>query len=93
MLSVSARTLPRGGLFFGVNILAELNTLTSRPQILRSPAVQSLTGLSRSTLYRIIAKNEFPQPLTLGVRAVGWLESAVTAWIDSRTSTKNGVLK
>ena len=55
-----------------------------QPAILRRPAVLRATGLSRSTLYRQIADGAFPAPLRLGPRAVGWLESAVSAWVESR---------
>lgn len=49
--------------------------------ILRLPAVRSQTGLSRSTIYLAVSKGSFPQPVRLGPRAVGWLESEVQEWI------------
>ena len=52
--------------------------------ILRLPAVKSRTGLSRSTIYLRIAEGSFPKPIALGVRAVGWLESDIEAWLASR---------
>ncbi|MBK5927989.1 AlpA family transcriptional regulator [Rhodobaculum claviforme] len=52
--------------------------------ILRRPAVEAATGLSRSTIYSLMAAGNFPVPIRLGVRAVGWRRSDVTAWIDSR---------
>jgi prophage regulatory protein len=54
------------------------------PLILRRPQVEARTGLSRSTLYQYIQDGLFPRPVTLGPRAVGWLESDVNAWIDAR---------
>ena len=54
------------------------------PLILRRPQVEARTGLSRSTLYQYIQDGLFPRPVTLGPRAVGWLESEVTAWIAAR---------
>jgi prophage regulatory protein len=54
------------------------------PLILRRPQVETRTGLSRSTLYQYIQDGLFPRPVTLGPRAVGWLESDVNAWIDAR---------
>ena len=54
--------------------------------ILRRPAVEARTGLSRSTLYAMMARDDFPQPVRLGVRAVGWRESDVAAWLESRQS-------
>ncbi|MDZ7662513.1 AlpA family transcriptional regulator [Thiohalophilus sp.] len=61
--------------------------------ILRLPTVISRTGLSRSTLYLRIAEGRFPRPISLGGRAVGWLESDITEWIETRIeeSRKGGV--
>jgi prophage regulatory protein len=54
-------------------------------QILRLPAVKQQTGLSRSTLYKLVSLGRFPKQIDLGGgRAVGWLESDVQAWIKSR---------
>ena len=49
--------------------------------ILRLPAVKSHTGLSRSTIYLAVSKGNFPQPVRLGARAVGWLESEIESWV------------
>lgn len=50
-------------------------------KILRLPEVKESTGLSRSTIYLRMANNEFPQPISLGGRAVGWLEQDIDEWI------------
>jgi prophage regulatory protein len=50
--------------------------------ILRRKQVQARTGLSRSTIYLKISKGEFPPPIALGARAVGWLSSAIDQWIE-----------
>ena len=49
--------------------------------ILRLPAVKARTGLSRSTIYLRMSKGVFPTPISLGDRAVGWLESEINDWI------------
>ena len=43
----------------------------------RRPAVEEITGLSRSTIYDLMAKGEFPRPVKLTAKAVAWPESAV----------------
>ena len=53
-------------------------------KILRLPALKELTGLSRSTLYLRISKNEFPAPISLGGRAVGWVEEDVENWLAEK---------
>ena len=45
--------------------------------ILRLPAVKERTGLSRSTIYLQIAKGNFPSPISLGDRAVGWINERI----------------
>ncbi len=60
---------------------------TNAPRILRRPVVQEAIGLGRSSLYVLVAKGEFPAPVQLSQRAVGWLESDVNEWIASRKST------
>ncbi|HVL45626.1 MAG TPA: AlpA family phage regulatory protein, partial [Acidovorax sp.] len=42
---------------------------------LRMPSVIQMTGLGRSTIYRLIAQQQFPCPVRLGVRAVAWRRS------------------
>lgn len=49
-------------------------------KIYRLPQVISLTGLSRSSIYLRISKEEFPRPVKLGRRAVGWPEDTIIAW-------------
>ncbi|NOC90613.1 AlpA family transcriptional regulator [Ruegeria sp. HKCCD6604] len=55
-------------------------------KIYRRPDVESLVGLSRSTIYAMIADGSFPKPIKLGKRAVGWRQSDVLTWLDSRAS-------
>jgi prophage regulatory protein len=59
-------------------------------KILRIQAVRELTGLSRSSIYRLAAEGRFPAPVKLSERASGWRESALRGWIDSRTTASNG---
>jgi prophage regulatory protein len=43
-----------------------------------------LTGLGRSTIYRLLAVGQFPSPVQLSVRAVGWRRSDVDHWTAER---------
>lgn len=54
---------------------------------LRRPAVQEITGLSRSTIYDLMSRGEFPRPIKLTGKAVGWPESAIAEWLKSRSTT------
>jgi prophage regulatory protein len=42
------------------------------------------TGLSRSSIYLWISNEKFPAPVSLGARAVGWVESEVDDWVAQR---------
>lgn len=48
------------------------------------------TGLCRSSLYNALNKGQFPEPVMLGKRAVGWRESDLMAWIASRQTRSAG---
>jgi len=51
-------------------------------RILRLPNVLDRTGLSRSTVYQRVSEGRFPRPVSLGDRAVGWVESDIEEWIS-----------
>lgn len=53
-------------------------------RILRLPEVKAQTSLSKSTIYARISANEFPKPISLGGRAVGWTDQSILNWIESR---------
>ena len=71
-----------------------LKPFTSRPEakesmqrILRLPAVLQVTGLARSTVYRMMAERTFPAPVKLAKRAVGWRHDDVQQWTNARPTT------
>jgi len=55
------------------------------PKLLRLTAVKDITGLSRSSIY---ADPEFPKPVKIGPRAVAWVESEVSLWIEARMAAR-----
>ncbi|OFC70826.1 helix-turn-helix transcriptional regulator [Alteromonas confluentis] len=60
-------------------------------KIMRLPEVIQMTGLSRSTIYLRMGKGSFPQTISLGERAVGWLLSDIEAWLDARVVASKAV--
>lgn len=72
----------KGSNYMQYNTSKNFNKLTS---------LVTRVGLSKSTIYKMIKAGNFPPPKQLGMRSVGWLESDIQAWIDSRTSTKVSV--
>jgi prophage regulatory protein len=56
-------------------------------RIIRLPEVKYLTGLSRTTIYSSMAKNQFPKSIQLGNgRMVGWKLSGIESWIEEQCS-------
>lgn len=53
-------------------------------KIIRSKEVQNLTGLSRTTLWRMERRGEFPDRVPLSAGSVGWRISEVEDWIRTR---------
>ena len=62
-------------------------------RFLRLPKLLTRIGISRSSLYVLIGNGEFPKPINLGARSVGWLESDAEAWmvakIENSRSARN----
>lgn len=50
----------------------------------RRPEVENLTGLSRSSIYRLMDHDLFPRPVKIGPKAVAWPESAIAKWMADR---------
>lgn len=59
-----------------------------KQRFLRLEDVKARTGLSRSTIYLNMNNGLFPRHISLGLRCVGWLESEIDAWIDSRIAQR-----
>lgn len=53
-------------------------------RICRLSEVIARTGLPRSTIYELMHNGDFPSQVQLARRSVGWVESEIEDWIDSR---------
>jgi len=60
-------------------------------RILRLPNVLDRTGLSRSTVYQRVSEGRFPKPVSLGARAVGWIETEVEEWIARQIEVRREI--
>ncbi len=65
------------------------NTQTPR-RFIKRQAVEEITGLSCSEIYRRIAAGTFPAQVSLGPKSVVWVESEVNAWCDARIAERQG---
>jgi prophage regulatory protein len=54
-------------------------------RFLRFPAVRAKTGLSRSTIWRLERRGEFPRHRRISRNAVAWVEAEVTDWMRSKS--------
>ena len=53
-------------------------------QIYRLNRIREITGLSRSWIYLAMKKGEFPEPIKLCKRAIGWPSSVIEEWIKEK---------
>ncbi len=56
-------------------------------RLLRRRQVEEVTGLTRSSIYRLMQTGQFPRPVRVGPAAVRWRASDITAWLESRPVT------
>lgn len=57
-------------------------------RVLRLPEVITKTGLSRTTLYTMSKAGQFPESISLGGKAMGWIEAEIDAWIEERMAAR-----
>jgi prophage regulatory protein len=58
--------------------------------LLRQPAVLARIGLSKSTLWELVRRGDFPKPLRISPRAVAWKSSEIDRWIEGRAAAAKG---
>jgi prophage regulatory protein len=56
--------------------------------VLKKSAVITTVGLSSPTIWRKVKDKSFPQPIHLGGRSIGWLQSEVHEWINERAALR-----
>jgi len=59
--------------------------------ILRAIEVRTLIGVSRSTLWRLWQRGDFPRPRKITARVIGWPAGEVYAWLESRSRVGGGI--
>ncbi|SDH07009.1 MULTISPECIES: AlpA family transcriptional regulator [unclassified Duganella] len=57
--------------------------------LLKLDQVQIKVPLSRSGIYAKIKDGKFPAPISLGGRAVGWLNTEIDAWIIAQAEARS----
>ncbi|PSV44868.1 AlpA family transcriptional regulator [Photobacterium indicum] len=60
-------------------------------RLIRLKEVMNITGLGRSSIYKFMDEERFPKSVSLGDRAVAWVESEVEMWIEERIAERGEV--
>jgi prophage regulatory protein len=62
------------------------NTEQPTDRFMREPEVRRITGLSRTTRWRLERVGKFPRRRQLSANAVGWLASEIRAWMADQSA-------
>ena len=60
-------------------------------RFLREREVRTVTGLSRTTRWRLERVGQFPRKRRISPGAVGWLESEVVTWMEQGSDSAQTV--
>jgi prophage regulatory protein len=63
-------------------------SMAEQTVILRLPELCKRVGLGRSSVYSLIQRGQFPRPIPLSARAVGWSQAEVEQWIAERAAER-----
>lgn len=63
-------------------------SIPTERRILRRAEVEAKTGFKRAHIYNLIKQGQFPKPMRLGVRAVGWDSREIDEWIAERLKAR-----
>ncbi len=58
-------------------------------RILQLPQVVEATGETRSTIYKRISEGQFPRPVRLGAKSVGWVEDEIAEYNNARIAKRD----
>jgi prophage regulatory protein len=79
-----------------MNLVSETRPPVQRDRMLRLPEVEHLTGLKKSTIYRLMREGKFVRCVQITPRCTAWPESHCLSWVQDRiaaaTVAKGGAL-
>ncbi|MEL4428328.1 AlpA family transcriptional regulator [Shewanella mangrovisoli] len=58
-------------------------------KLIKLKEVIEITCLTKATIYRMIKEGTFPKQLSLGDRAVAWVEKEVFNWVEERIAARD----
>ena len=54
-------------------------------RLLRLPAVMEMTGISQTSVYRLVRENKFPQPVRVAVpKMTVWPSDKIEEWVQNQ---------
>ena len=65
-----------------------MDSTTPQDRFLREPEVHNITGLSRTTRWRLEREGKFPRRRAISDASVGWLESEIASWVADRQAVE-----
>ena len=68
----------------------EISETNALHRILNRKQVEAITSYSRASIYRLMEVGDFPKSIKLGDSRMGWLESEIQAWIQSKIDGRKG---
>jgi prophage regulatory protein len=65
----------------------------AKPEIrfIKRQAVEGITGLSCTEIYRRISADNFPKQVMLGPKCVVWVEAEIYGWMNDRIAESRAV--
>jgi prophage regulatory protein len=67
-----------------MHLVSETRPPVQRDRLLRLPQVEEVTGLKKSTLYRLMREGRFVRCVQVTPRCTAWPESLVLQWVQDR---------
>lgn len=62
-------------------------------RIMRMPSVVDATGISRAGIYRLLVAGQFPEPVQLTERSIGWYAIDIRRWLAQLPTAHPGQRK
>ena len=61
----------------------------SSVKLLRLPAVMEMTGISESSVYRLVREKKFPQPVRVAVpKMTVWPSDVIDKWVQDQLGNR-----
>jgi len=67
-----------------MHLVTETRPQVKRDRLLPMPDVEIITGVKKSTIYKLMKERQFPTPVQITARRVAWPESRVLQWVQER---------